>query len=272
MNRNTQVAILAILIAPAATLIIRWVEPNLDWGLDFTIGLLFTIIALQIEHMIRIDKNLDKRRKYEGFWLSLEKNSWLKEQVEHILLANEKNDNNNNNFFNATFKYELETVKNRLLKLAGGKIEINQIDDILPNLRAWSTVEKEVLSISTSEIDSVNWWSSSQGQNYLKLNKDATNRGVRVERIFIFSGSEKELERIMELNKKVGVDVYMLEKDKIPPKLRLDFIIFDNSFCHEAKTNSDGERIANIYSINKLELLKKNEDFESIKSFAKKIE
>lgn len=104
------------------------------------------------------------------------------------------------------------------------KIDKNDIGTI-----ALSLIDYANKSIyATSYVNEEEWWRKEWGKTYLDANKKAIERGVKIERTFIFP-DEKSFERsrdILENNCKVGVLVKYLYKDVFE-----DIIIVDDKFA-----------------------------------------
>lgn len=76
------------------------------------------------------------------------------------------------------------------------------------------------------------------GLEYLRINHEATARGIDINRIFIVTTGEyksfrTELDQLGTLHAKAGVTPYLALYEKLPPACRYDFIIWNAMFVDE---------------------------------------
>ncbi len=83
-------------------------------------------------------------------------------------------------------------------------------------------------------------WTSDLGTRYLELQREAIERQVTIRRIFVFENEnlarDETFLKITQAQRKVGVDVRMLDHQLIPERLQamiFDFIIFDGGVGYE---------------------------------------
>lgn len=83
-------------------------------------------------------------------------------------------------------------------------------------------------------------WRSELGARYLRAQRDAIERGVRIRRLFIIEEPEHdlpELSQLREYQQSIGIDVRVLALSGLAPNVRLtgidDFIVFDESLSYE---------------------------------------
>lgn len=272
MKDNLKILVIGILLIPLGILILHLIDPQLSPAIKFALSFTGTIISLQINSIIKLENMIDRRREYEGYWLALEKNELLKNNLLKITQVYEKIKTNKlPDFFIETFESEIEKTTNQLVKLGYGKIESGNFNDIIPTLKACETTQKEILATSIANIDDYNWWNSPIGKKYLKSNIDAITKGVSIERIFISDNFDDEAQQVMTEHKNKGVKVYKLEKSKIPADYRIDMIVFDRKFSYEAKISADGLPISNIFSVEPTDIASKIKTFEIIKSLSEEV-
>jgi hypothetical protein len=114
---------------------------------------------------------------------------------------------------------------------------------------------ESINAISLASVDR-GLWISEIGQRYLEAQRQAIKENhVAVRRIFILDDPEAEeqpdLRWACEEQSKVGIDVRVLDKRNIPPRMRvqvLDFIVFDGVMSYEttpsAVTETDRPAVA----------------------------
>lgn len=66
------------------------------------------------------------------------------------------------------------------------RLEISNFKDTLLTLKACQNAENSILATSISAINGYNWWNAPQGKNYLEENIKVIQRGVKIERVFIY--------------------------------------------------------------------------------------
>jgi hypothetical protein len=128
---------------------------------------------------------------------------------------------------------------------AGGEIAYDGED------REWmlgltEQVEHSIDAISLSTVDAGmrgfdgGLWTSDLGMRYLELQREAIERKVTIRRIFVFErkdlASDETFLKITQAQRKVGVDVRMLDLQLIPERLQamiFDFIVFDGAVGYE---------------------------------------
>jgi hypothetical protein len=106
--------------------------------------------------------------------------------------------------------------------------------------------EHSINAISLSTVDAGmrgfdgGLWTSDLGYRYLKLQREAITRKVRIRRIFVFENeelaSDETFLQITEMQRDSGVEVRMLDHQLIPEWMRsmiFDFIVFDSVVSYE---------------------------------------
>jgi hypothetical protein len=107
-------------------------------------------------------------------------------------------------------------------------------------------VESSIDAISLSTVDAGvrgldgGLWTSDLGIRYLKLQRAAITRKVRIRRIFVFENADMTLDedflRITHMQRGVGVEVRMLDHMLIPDGMQsmiVDFVVFDGTVSYE---------------------------------------
>jgi hypothetical protein len=92
------------------------------------------------------------------------------------------------------------------------------------------------------------WWLSPLGSKYWQRLQEAMRRGVHCERIFIFHDWNEDLDRLAREQAGGGVHVLRVHRDKLPPHLRLDLIIWDDDCGYETRSNERGEGQWNYFT------------------------
>ncbi|CAN2049704.1 hypothetical protein GMMP13_840010 [Candidatus Magnetomoraceae bacterium gMMP-13] len=240
-------------------------------GLDTTastlIGLLGITITLQIDQIARFERTQTANAQYGELLEKMEKIIWLYPLIQEIVHYTYKTfQETEDDYFLNSAKMNMERCRNHLQNLSHGYLTVF-FDEQEPLINATNKTKSSLRAISVVKIDG-DFWQSSMGQRYWETNKQAIKRGVKLERIFIYDACTDELEKLVKKQVEAGVKVYTVESAQVPPELRIDMIIFDVDFTYEAKLNSDGVPIENIFSINKSDINQKVNLFYRLRTFA----
>lgn len=99
-------------------------------------------------------------------------------------------------------------------------------------------------------------WVSDLGARYLEAQRDAASRNVAIRRIFVIDdpslASDDVFLTMVDIQREVGVDVRVLDHERIPDWLKWvvsDFIVFDNAVGYEATLNAGKIRPAIVRTL-----------------------
>ena len=97
----------------------------------------------------------------------------------------------------------------------------------------------------------------------------ALERNVRIERVFIYEDWTAELKQIIDQQAEAGVHVWAVEADLADPLLRVDMAVWDDAFTYHFELNSQGNPIENIYSVNEVDIARRIDQMELLKSIGR---
>jgi hypothetical protein len=242
---------------------------GLDTYPSTIIGLLGTIITLQIDVIGRTESAVEKTIQYNTSWRTLEQIPWFKENIEQIIQACYLVDHDSHNdIFVENAKAEIERCRDNLLELSRGQLRTIFQDSQLM-LRATERTRQSLKAVSVSNPQTgFAWWNGPVGKRYWNSNKDALRRGIVTERIFAYSTWTEELARIVAEHSKEGVKVYTVKLEDLSPNLRVGSIIFDQDFAYELRLSSDGQPVEHLWSIHTSDISRKTKNFHTVKSLA----
>lgn len=127
--------------------------------------------------------------------------------------------------------------------------------------------EKNVTILATSYVKPTEWWKTTWGQEYLQENFAAVQRGVTIERIYIFS-DEKELSDnrpLLQMQKDNKITVrYVFARDVSNSDIKDDVIVIGDKLCGTLSLK-DREMVAAIFSMNSEDIAQNKQKFESLK-------
>jgi len=112
------------------------------------------------------------------------------------------------------------------------------ITDMLIHFERFDAAEN---SIYLTNIDHthLDWWQSEEGRKYWQANLNALDRGVDIERVFIYDTLTPALENLIRehattVSNGRRIEVLAVQKDVLPDELRADIAIWDESGIESA--------------------------------------
>ena len=234
-----------------------------------TIALLGVVLTLQIEHIIGLDKGLEKHFRFTDLWHEVDSIPMLNKRIPEIvdsvkaILTSEKNE-----LFLDYARRKLENTTNYFKSLALGYLT-TPYNDIEPLLLATQRTKNYIRAVSVFRVDG--WfWDSAIGQRYWGHSLDAIARSVQIERIFVCDTMKDELKALAKRQFEAGVQVYTATRDQLPADLVQDMIIFDRDFTYRAIINADGVAVKNELSTNEADINQRISDFNRARGLADK--
>jgi len=100
------------------------------------------------------------------------------------------------------------------------------------------------------------------------LNLAALSRGVTIQRIFIYRDWPDELDSLARAHQRAGVQVMRVKETELPPALRLNVVVWDESCTLEPEYNSSGSWVKDNYTFAPSEVRLAVERFKLIESLA----
>jgi hypothetical protein len=107
------------------------------------------------------------------------------------------------------------------------------------------------------------WWGSAIGRQYWRANKDALARGVRIERIFLYTSMTAELDQLVTEQIDAGVQVRLVQATTVDPALWQNLALWDGICGWEAKLNAGGEIVGNIFTMSEPDLARLTATFQA---------
>ncbi len=161
----------------------------------------------------------------------------------------------------------LETCRDELDELRRGHIRTTSTDKRL-SLLAIQRTTRRLRAVSIVSIDLATWYTPS-GERYLSENKLAAQRGVAIERIFVYEGSKSDdLMNVVRRLTFPNSRVLLLDSASVPLDKRTDMVIFDDSFAVETRTNASGQFVDNVFTARPSDIQRQVAAFEFLKGLA----
>jgi hypothetical protein len=160
----------------------------------------------------------------------------------------------NNNYFTEKYYEKLDSCILELEKAIYAPVSLDR-DSFFDMLKKFiSTTEKSIIAVSDEVNDGTNFWSSQKGKVLLRENIYAINNSdVTCKRIFIVNNDATNcpiLKKAMSLQKKDGIDVYVVSIDALPDSDIDDFIILDGKVLFAFSGDSG------IFTVDRVEIEK----------------
>lgn len=96
-------------------------------------------------------------------------------------------------------------------------------------------------SLKAVSLSDNQFWSSVWGENYLRSNTEAINRGVKITRIFMHTREVlNDLTEVIKKHQEAGIDVYIVPIEMAHKHLHEDFVIMDNKLVNKTEYSGTG--------------------------------
>jgi hypothetical protein len=97
-------------------------------------------------------------------------------------------------------------------------------------------------------------------------------RGVAIERVFVYHEWTNALKALVEDQVAHGVKAYVVSRSIVPAELVVDMAVWDHAFTYQFELNSDGEPINNLYSVNDVDIARRVDQVEVLKSLGREFD
>jgi hypothetical protein len=176
--------------------------------------------------------------------------------------------------FQKIARLELDKARSILGGLRFGQYS-TPISDMLIHFERFDASENSIF-LTNIDHTHLTWWHSEEGRKYWQTNLNALDRGVHIERVFIYDVLNPQLETLIyeqatTIQNGQHIDVYVVQKDVLPDELRADIAIWDESFTYQVELNSDGKPITNRYSVNDADVASRMSMYKRIRSQAHRV-
>jgi hypothetical protein len=180
----------------------------------------------------------------------------------------------NNEPFVSRAREELEECHEHIQELALGRIRpsLEEFSEmIMPMI---TKVRKNMRAVAIKNPSGkFEWWDTKAGREYWEFNLKAQERGVHIERIFVYEADEsgelpQALRTLLHRQCEAGFDVYTVEVKQIRPDLRVDFAVIDEDFLWELLVTYDGAPLHYFCSTTDTEISRRIRQFKRLKEAA----
>ncbi len=136
-----------------------------------------------------------------------------------------------NSYLNRYFENELNQFNKEVTAIGEGRFELQAEDLDQFIVGALSSAKTSI--VATSYVIPGDWWNTTWGKQYQRVNFDAVSRGVRIKRVFIYS-SISELREICGLireEQEHGIDVKIVDRALLKQSTPPDLIVIDDALA-----------------------------------------
>jgi hypothetical protein len=228
-------------------------------------------MSLQLEYLRRIHRQDAVRTRQGEMVNNIERVDWLPALVDRLagsLVVVQERFPDSAAAINA--RRIVEDCSSELNHLELGHLWFDY-EDISMLLDQAVQARESIRSTSLQTVD-LEWWLSPLGRKYWQAMLDALNRGVHVERIFIYSEWTTELAALAAQQHEAGVHVLKVHRSDLPARLRIDVIIWDNRCGYETRLNDRGEGQRNFFTLRREEISRMITMYDTIFSSAEDLD
>lgn len=197
---------------------------------------------------------------------SLLRDEDTKKTVEALKASKERVKSDNVHIFREIFN-EREQAFNKTIKgISAGTITLTPAE-IGDHAKQLFQNEQNITILATSYVKPNEWWKKQWGQEYLQENFAAAQRGVTIERIYIFANETElnENRELLDVQKKNKIIIrYVYEANVINSDIKDDVIIVGDKLCGTLNLKNR-EMVGAVFSVNADDIAQNKQKFESIK-------
>ena len=264
-----QVVILTVGFAVSVCLgVVFYIKADTATALATFATILGGLLTLQIEATFRRNRDEQSRTERDRFMNLLEAKPWLYEfttetarKVTDILGSYESP------FALKVLQKVATNFLQELEDIRRGRTLVRRGSD--HELVLWLTENLENSLLATNLYSAEHEHLGRAGsQEYKRLYRAAIERGVQVERIFIYSKWTPKAEESLTDQSKAGVRTYRLDAAKIRPELRVDMAIWDQRYGSELSFSARGDVIDSYIYFSEQDVIRMLERYNKIKALA----
>ena len=220
---------------------------------SFVAGLLVTLLALQIEYLVRQNEQTRSMIGHLSLAEAVGRTTWMPPLVRGMAESIERIERRfPDSPAMAAARKLVEDSEQGLKQLERGHI-VHDYEDISILLDQAPRTRDSIRATSLQELD-LDWWLSPLGRKYWNLLKAAMARGVHVERIFIYTEWTEALKGLAEEQHAAGVHTFWVKRSDIPPDFQVDMIIWDKSCAYKAVLTDNNGGHRNFFTLDNKEI------------------
>jgi hypothetical protein len=236
--------------------------------LEIIAVMLGIVIALQIESLARAERRSAREDRHSRMMAAAESLPWLPPALEEIAeAARSVASHPELRPLIDVAEKELEQTKESFATLRNGQFRADAADSTIL-FDETDRAEQRMLATFLQRFD-LKWWSSELGRHYWEVNRRACERGVEIQRIFLYDEWTPELEQVVREQNEAPIDVMAVPVELVPRDCRRAMVIWDDRLVYQGELNADGETINVLYSVSKADVDARLSQFNRIRRFAR---
>jgi hypothetical protein len=247
--------------------VVFYIYSDINTAFGVFAGLLGIDLTLQVQAMASNQRAVMAEARYKRIVDAIERIQWMPDVIDKMLQSAIRVEHQYGKTPAAeAFRNSFQNCLALLADLERGHFTA-AYGDLSMTYSLTKSCKKTLWATSVQDID-FTWWVSPRSQTYWTLQQDAIRRGVVVIRLFVYHDLTEELRRLVDVQRTAGVDVRLVRRDLLPPQLRTDMVIWDESCAYETRSNASGEPVLNFYTVSPQDVQTMIQQFQRILSNA----
>lgn len=239
-------------IVPLAGILLSVLLAALSWGIgaagaadSIILGLIGTVLSVQFEILVRHEEHCEFAELLAG-------PGWLHEPIKGVaadgaIIVTQFRDTP----IESEARHLLQCFQADFGNLRLGRLRQNSEDAhyLIQHTREANSLIRAVTNVGQG-LGNPRWWQEEQGRAYFEENVAAVRRGVSIQRVIIYSESQREdAFRLAKKHHGAGVEIKLALREALRPEQRINFAVWDERISWEAQMNADGNPISNNYCV-----------------------
>lgn len=166
----------------------------------------------------------------------------------------------------------LQNTKRLLEDLSYGQFETTYWDtDILTQMIEHMSPDDSLIGIThwDDETDR-EWWYTEDAADFLRANETAIKRGCVIQRIFVYSENSEEFQDQLYRHHQLGVEVYFVERWKLPNYNVFTSNVIGSDLTYEARTDTIEKQDKNVFSVSQRDIEQTRQKLDIIRRRAER--
>ncbi len=258
--------ILTVSVIISITVAIILVLIGQDQAISLLIGLVLTIITIQLDSLARQRSGEERMIDTLGLHKALLQNppiGNLVQQIAHDYASVEQ----------VGFTYFRERAHDALLEcrevvhsLAEGRMIIPSESKFSYGRRGIESARTSIRAVACAKPD---WWKTNIGQAYFQANVNAVERGVRITRIWIYDEATLiDLQNVIMQQHNAGIETHVILPDQLPRDLLEDYMIVDEQILIKLELLSNSYAKSEVISTNEIEVDRARSNYSLLLRYA----
>lgn len=254
-------------LSVAASVFFTAVDLTVKTLVAICVGFLITLLTVQLDVVVRLNERT-KRQDQHGRLLELieQQPELLPAFTDMLSSAVSATESARVPLFEKAVRQTVEATRLSLKELEQGRMHC-PANDSQVMVAQWAQTRQQVRATTLVDAD-LTWWRSAVGRKYLKLNEEAIQRGVGVERIFLCDSMTPDVVALLTESRRIGIEVLVVQRTDVPSDLRINVVLYDDMLCVDEVVNSDGDVMSFVYSTNQADLGRLTSSYSRLCAYA----